>query len=27
VLTTWRAWGYFLAPDLMREVLRRAGEA
>lgn len=26
ILTTWRGWGYFLAPELMKAVLSRAGE-
>lgn len=26
ILTTWRAWGYFLAPELLNAVLARAGE-
>lgn len=26
VLTAWRSWGYFLSPQLVEAVLRRAGE-
>ncbi len=26
ILTTWRQWGYFLAPELLKAVLARAGE-
>lgn len=26
ILTAWRSWGYFLSPQLIKTVLRRAGE-
>ena len=26
ILATWREWGYFLAPELLKAVLTRAGE-